>query len=221
MSKYFVIVPAFNEKKQIKKCINQILKHHSDVIVVDDGSTDKTLEILNKIPNIRILALKQNMGKGNAMRAGAQLAWKLKAKGIIFMDGDNQHSPRHIKQFISTLKKGSNIAIGVRILKTDIPLYRKLGNKVMVFIMKKLFSISVEDMLCGYRAFTKKGYKSIEWESNGYGVETEMLVKIGNKKLSYETIVVNTIYHDKYKGFSIIDGIFILLKLPLWKLKRI
>jgi hypothetical protein len=76
-------------------------------------------------------------------------------------------------------------------------------------------------MMCGYRAFSRRGYRSVRWESNGYEVETEVVAKVGAKKLKYETVVVDTVYHDKYKGFSILDGVKILAKIPGWKLKNI
>lgn len=221
MTKYFVVIPVFNEAKRIRKCLNRILEFYDDIIVVNDGSTDKTSEVLADFSNIIVLNLPKNSGKGFAMKEGAKMAWKLGAKGIIYMDGDNQHDPKHIQDFVKLLNKNRDIIVGVRILKTDIPFYRKFGNMIMVYAMQKLFSVRIMDMMCGYRAFSKKGYRSVLWESNGYEVETEVVAKIGDNKLNYETVVVDTVYHDKYKGFSILDGIKILTKIPGWKLKNI
>ena len=221
MKKYFIVVPAYNEVKNIRRCINHILKFSKNVIVVNDGSSDGTGEIIDSIPGIHTIHLDKNVGKGKAMRLGAEKAWQLGADGIIYMDGDNQHDPKHISQFIDYLDSGEQIIIGVRMLKTNIPLHRKIGNLIMVSIMKNLFSIQILDMMCGYRAFSKIGYKKIAWESSGYEVETEVLTKIGQKKLKYKTVIVDTIYHDKYKGFSILDGLKIMLKLPGWKIRNL
>jgi glycosyltransferase involved in cell wall biosynthesis len=143
------------------------------------------------------------------MLEGAKHAWKLKADGIIFMDGDNQHNPFHIAEFVKHLKKGEDIIIGVRLLKTNIPLHRKMGNMLIAFIMKYLFSLDITDIMCGFRAFSKKGFRRIRWKAQHYDVETEML--------PFHTLVVDTIYYDRYKGFSLKDGAKILLKLPYWK----
>ncbi|MFZ2199175.1 MAG: glycosyltransferase family 2 protein, partial [Microgenomates group bacterium] len=167
MKKYFVIVPAYNEAKNIRRCLGSIRKYCKNIIVVDDGSNDKTAEILDSIPHVQVIRLAQNVGKGRAMKIGAEVAWGMGADGIIFMDGDNQHNPKHISEFIENLKSGENIVIGVRMLKTDIPLHRKIGNLIMVGVMKNLFSIQISDMMCGYRAFSKIGYKNIVWESSG------------------------------------------------------
>lgn len=220
MHKYFVIVPAHNEAKNIRRCIENIYKYSKNIIVVDDGSSDKTGEILDSIPYIHAIHLPQNGGKGRAMRVGAEAAWGMGATGVIFMDGDNQHDSRHIPEFIKQLDTHNDIVIGIRILKTSIPWPRMIGNQMMVDLMKKLFNVYLPDMMCGYRAFTKKGYSDVKWSSNKYGVEIEMLTAVGRKNLPFKTVIVDTIYHDRYKGFSIFDGVKILLQIPSWYMRK-
>lgn len=217
MDNVFVIVPAFNEEKTIKDCIERIKKYHNKIIVVDDGSNDKTPEILQSIPEIHVIDQNRNGGKGFSMRVGAEYAWKQGAEAIIFMDADNQHDPKHISAFIELLSKKNDIVLGIRVLRAHIPFYRKLGSDCMSFLMRHLFGIDLPDMICGFRAFSRKGYNLVKWKSNGYGVELETLARIGKMKLSYKTVVVDTIYHDKYKGFSILDGIKLLFQIPRWR----
>lgn len=218
---YYVIIPVFNEEKYIEKSLEQIKKYTKNIIVVDDGSKDKTYSILKKIEGIHVIKLKKNMGKGAAMRKGANLAWRLKAKGIIFMDGDNQHNPKYLPVFFEHLNNKEHIIIGIRILKAGTPLLRKLGNKLLIYSVRVLFNVYLEDLICGYRGFSKEGYKQILWESDNYGVETEVVTLIGRKKLPFKKIIVDTIYLDKYKGFSIKDGLKIVIKLPYWRVKKI
>jgi len=217
----FVVVPVFNEARNIRRSIGAIRDVWPRIVVVDDGSSDNTFEILEEIDGIQIVKLEDNRGKGAAMKVGAKEAWKLGAKAVIFMDGDNQHNPKHIGEFVRVLKRGHDVVIGVRLLKTDIPWHRKVGNRLMSSLMRLLFRIDLPDMMCGYRALSKNAFKQIGWTSSNYGVEVEILTIIGRKNLPFKTLIVDTIYHDRYKGFSIWDGLGILLSLPYYRLKRI
>lgn len=219
--KYFVVIPAHNEAKHIRRVIQSVQTYCKNIVIVNDGSTDQTSQIARGFDGISVLDLPRNLGKGKAMKVGAKLAWKMGAKGIIFMDADNQHHPQHIPEFIQKLRYGNDIVIGVRILKANIPWHRRLGNRLMVGIMRWLFRIDVPDMMCGYRAFSRRGYRSVEWEADGYGVETEMLTIMGRKRLPFRTVVVDTIYLDKYKGFSIWDGLRIVGQLPYYRMRQI
>lgn len=215
---YFAVIPVYNEQKHIKKLLEKVRRHTKNIIVVNDGSKDNTRQILEKIRYIKVINLPQNEGKGAAMKKGAELAWKNKAKGIVFLDGDNQHNPSFLPHFFKYLDNGHDVVIGIRILKTKVPIYRKMGNLLLMATVKILFKISIPDLLCGYRGLSKKGYNQIIWNSTDYGVETEMISRLGKRKLKYATIIVDTIYLDKYKGFSIKDGLKIFIKIPFWKL---
>ncbi len=221
MKKHYIIVPVFNEQKNIKIFLVKLKKYSDNIIVVNDGSTDHTKKILEKISGIRLINLKKNNGKGMAMKKGAQIAWRLKATAIVFMDGDNQHEPKYLPKFYNLLEKGEDIVIGIRVIKANIPLIRRWGNTFGQFLMELFFKVRINDLLCGFRALSYRGYKKVIWTSKDYGVETEMLTLIGRKKIPYKTLVVDTIYLDKYKGFSIIDGIKILFRFPYWRFRKL
>src|SRR4030042_339189 len=157
---YYVVVPVYNEEKDIVSFLNKLKKYSSNIIVVNDGSIDKTAELVKEITSVKLINLKRNQGKGIAMKTGAIHAWKLNAKGVIFMDGDNQHDPKHIQEFIDLLENSTDIIIGVRIIKAQIPFTRRVGNNIFMHLIKIMFNISIPDILCGYRAFTKKGLKN-------------------------------------------------------------
>ena len=130
--KIFAVVPAFNEEKNIKKVILSLLKKTSNIIIINDGSTDKTKEIINNLSSsnkIKIIHIKKNIGKGAAIRKGALLAWKLGADGIVFIDADNQHDIKHFTDFVEYLKKREDIIIGVRIMKAKMVFLFILMNK--------------------------------------------------------------------------------------------
>ncbi len=219
--KYYTIVPVYNEERHIRQVLRKLQKYTRNIIVVNDGSYDRTAQIVMQFPQVTLVNLKINQGKGAAMHAGARKAWRLGADGIIFLDGDNQHNPAHLPKFHQALDNNEDIIIGVRVVKAKIPIHRKLGNQLGAIFMKTLFQIDLKDILCGYRALSKVGYRNVFWTSTDYGVESEMLALIGRKKLRFKTIKVSTIYIDKYKGFSIPEGIRILAKYPYWRVRKI
>lgn len=223
MNTYWLLIPVHNEEKNINSCLDSIRHRFPTlpILVIDDGSEDNTHHILLQRKDIEILTMIHNHGKGFAMRKGARYAFQRGAKAVIFMDGDNQHNPQHIENFISHLDKNADVIVGVRLLKVRIPFFRKLGNEIMIWLMNIFFGIKLHDMMCGFRALSKKGFHEIEWESNGYEVEIEMLTILGRKRIPFKTVVVDTIYHDDYKGFSILDGMRLILQLPYLFVKRI
>ena len=103
--KIFIVIPAFNEEKNIGKVLKEVSKTKYPIIVVDDGSTDKTFKVLQKfqIPNskFQILRHRVNLGKGAAMKTGAEAAFALGADGVVFMDSDGQHK---VSDYLNLLK---------------------------------------------------------------------------------------------------------------------
>ena len=212
----WIIVPAYNEAKYVGRVLKKLIRYHQRIIFVDDGSTDNTANIAAELIN-DVLVHEINLGKGAAMKTGALYAFKKKkAKAIIFLDADDQHDPSEIKLFIQELKKGHDVVLGVRQLKTDMPLVRFLGNKFASVLINILLGKYFSDIPSGYKAFTQKAFQKIDWQSAGYEVETEIAVRIAKAKLDFVEIPISTIYHDHDKGFTIINAIHILLQLPNW-----
>lgn len=222
--KIFVIVPVFNEEKRAIDTIKKILVNSkSNVIVIDDGSTDKSFQLLknNFLKNKRVKILKHpiNQGKGATMKTGAEMAWKSGGEAIIFIDSDGQHNPKYLPVFERKLTK-HNYVFGYRKIGRKMPIIRKWGNIVTIKIVEFLFNIKRKDLLCGYMAMTKAGNDKAYWKSDRYGVETEIATKLGKKRLEFCEVKVNTLYLDKYKGVTIIDALKILLHIPYWYLSK-
>lgn len=217
----FIVIPIHNEEKHILKVLNGVSKQKLQIIAVDDGSTDSSLLKINKsnIPRLSVLHHKINLGKGSAMRSGADYAFSHGAEAVIFMDADGQHNPQNIKLFIKVLNTNLyDVVFGSRGFEKDAPPVRYAGNKIASFIINFLFGIYVSDPICGFRAITKKAYGKVRWNSSGYGVESEILARVKKNLLKYTEIPVDTIYFDRQKGVTMLDAIGIfgdVLKLKL------
>jgi glycosyltransferase involved in cell wall biosynthesis len=215
--KTWLIIPAYNEENKIVDVINKSRKYIDNIIVVDDGSNDNTYNIV-KEQDVVILRHLINLGKGAALKTGCDYAIKKGAEIMIVLDGDGQHNPKKIIDFINSLKE-AEIVFGCRNLNKNMPLILKIGNLFINTVTRLLYGINLRDTQCGFRAFTSSAYKKIRWRALDYSMESEMVANVGKHHLKYKEIPIETIYSDKYKGTTIIDGIRIVLNLFLWRLR--
>lgn len=216
--KLFVIIPAHNEQKHISSVIKNVKGYTENIIVVDDGSTDNTFKLAKK-ENVVVLRHIINLGKGAALKTGCVYALKNKADKLVFIDADGQHEPKEIPRFLKELKE-AEIVFGSRRFNEKMPLIFKFGNRAINSLNKLLFGINLRDTQSGYRAIRAEAYKKIKWNSSDYSVEAEMVAKAGKKKLKYKEIGIKTIYSDRYKGTTVIDGIKIVLNMLWWRISR-
>lgn len=148
-----IIIPAFNEEKAIPFLLNQIkkqklhLKH--EIIVINDGSTDKTSTIIKKYP-VKLVSHSINKGYGASLKTGIRLA---QGKFVITLDSDGQHSVKYLIKAISLLKKGNPIVIGVRDKESYQRQHRVIGKKVIKFFAEYLIEEKLPDFNSGYRGF--------------------------------------------------------------------
>lgn len=222
--KIYIVIPTFNEERHIKNVLKDVAKHKLPIIVVNDGSVDKTSQVLSKLKvkseKLMVLTHRVNLGKGAAMKTGAEAAFSRGADAVIFMDSDGQHKASDLPKFIKALESGKyGIIFGSRVLTHGVPLVRFLGNKFASILISVLFGIYVSDLICGYRAITRNSYEKIKWESSGYAVETEMAIKTAKYGIKYCEVPVETVYLDNVKGVTILDAINILTNVIAWRIK--
>ena len=217
----FVVVPLFNEEKYIVKVLKDLSRYNLPSIVIDDGSTDRSIMKIkdSRIKNITVLQHKINLGKGAAMKTGADFAFSHEADAVIFVDSDGQHDMADLPKFIESLSSGDfEVVFGSRNYGYGVPLVRYLGNKFASVVMSWFFKIYISDVVCGFRGMTKDAYNKLRWDSSGYGVESEIVARLGKKRLKYCEVPVKTIYLNKVKGVTILDAIGIFGDILKWKL---
>lgn len=216
--KIAIIISLHNEKKHIENVLKGLKNKKLDVIVVDDGSTDGSADLVKKY-NVDLLSHPVNLGKGAAMKTGATYAFKNGYNYVIFMDADGQHDPADLNKFEDKIElKKYDLVLGSRNLEENAPFVRVLGNKIASIVINVFFNIKVTDPLSGYRALSREGFLEINWQSLGYSVESEILAKAGIKKLKFTEIPVKTIYYDKDKGVTMLDAFAVLIDVIKWRL---
>lgn len=217
---FFVIIPVHNEEGRIEQVLQGVKKYADHIIVVDDGSSDRTYLAAKNAAgkNIMVLRHKINLGKGAAVKTGCEAALKLGAQIFIIMDGDGQHSPDDIPKLVEKLKNDDlDFVCGARTFDKNTPIIRALGNKFITKIIKILSDISLDDVLCGFKGFTAQAYQKIIWVSADYSMEPEIVIRVRKNNLKYGQVPIQTIYRDSYKGMTIFNGLKIILELFKFK----
>ncbi|MFA5828079.1 MAG: glycosyltransferase family 2 protein [Candidatus Shapirobacteria bacterium] len=222
--KIAIIVPVYNEGQRAVNTIKEILKlSEQNLVVVDDGSVDNSWSLLKKNysnkKRVTLLRHVINLGKGAAMKTGAEKAWQLGAEAIIYIDADGQHNPAHLSDFEKSLR-ANELVFGYRSFNSKMPFIRKYGNIIALKLVEFLFNIKRKDLLCGFLGMKKEVYEKILWQSPRYGIETEMATRVGKNKIPFSEINVDTIYIDKYKGVTILDALKILFNIPFWYVRK-
>jgi len=216
-----VVIPIFNEEptigdviKRLKATLRQIgLKH--ELIVVDDCSADKSLEI-SRNHSVRIYSLKQHMGKGYALRVGFT---KAKGEIIATIDSDGSHRPEELPLLLAPiLRDQADFVIGSRFLNEK-PVSAKKLNAIGVRLFNALIKVftrtGVTDSQSGYRVMKSEILKTQQLKSRGYEIESEMLVKTARRGFRVKEVPIS--FEQRTYGRSrldpIIDGFRILLSI--------
>lgn len=215
-----VVIPVYNEEKNIIDVVSKVRFYAEEIIVVDDGSKDRTFDVIQSLGGIHVCRHRTNLGKGAALKTGCEFAYVLGVDVIICMDGDRQHRPEDIPRFVKKMQETeAEILFGFRKIGEDMPWMMTIGNRFLSLATLLLYRINVSDTQCGFRAFRAIIYPKIRWESRHYAVETEMIVNAGKHHLKFDEIIIQTIYHDRYKGTTVLDGVKIFCNMVLWKIQ--
>ena len=179
-SNIIACIPAYNTEQSIEEVVKETLKHVTDVIVIDDGSYDRTAEVAERAGAI-ILKHVTNMGYGAALRSGFSMALQNKADIIVTLDGDLQHNPDHIPSLVKPILDGkAEIVIGARVDedKRGIPAYRKTGVRVITKLVQ-YSGIPASDAQSGFRAYSARALRMVlpNLTNTGFGLSTELLAE--------------------------------------------
>jgi len=216
----YVVLPAYNESKTIKKVIEDLKNKNLNLIIIDDGSSDQTFEIArNAIYSINgsIYHHILNRGLGAALKTGIDAALKKNADIIVTFDADGQHHPEDIIPVCKPIIEcKADFVIGTRNFE-EMPNSKKFGNTAMNWLTQIFYDIHVNDSQSGLRAFNRKAARILDIRSRGYGVSSEIIGEIKNHDLKIGEVPIKTIYTDysMTKGTNLKVGLKILFKLIL------
>jgi glycosyltransferase involved in cell wall biosynthesis len=214
-SKTCALIPIYNEENFIFEVINKTLPFVDKIFVVNDGSTDNSVNIIKDIQKIEIINHSNNQGKGKALFTGLSRIINDNFDFVITLDGDLQHDPSYIPHFIKALEK-YDFVIGNRLnnLK-DMPLQRITSNKITSFLISIKSGKKILDSQSGYRGFKVKYLEKYLPTKNGYEAESEMILKAAKLNLSFGFVDIPTIYGEEKSKMSPFKTTFNFIRLIL------
>jgi len=193
-------IPAFNEEKTIASVIVKAMRHVDKVIVCDDGSTDLTGEIAEKL-GAKVIVHERNMGYGAALHTLFAEAGGEDADIVVTLDADGQHNPDDIPRIIEPILKGeADIVIGSRFLGGEgkqMPRYRELGVKTITRLTGRASYRELTDAQSGFRAYRRSVVEALKPSEMGMGASTEILVKAHENGFRIREVPVKIYYEGE------------------------
>lgn len=202
------VIPAKDEEGRLGASLVRLLAfiqaqpYESELIVVDDGSTDRTADIVHEAErsapsrvSVRLLQHEVNRGKGAAVRTGVLAAT---GEYILYMDADLATPPEEAPKLIALLEAGADVAVGTRVqpggfdMRASQPFYRRIGGRVFALARRRLLLSQVEDTQCGFKGFRREAAHEIYPRSrlDGWSFDTELLYIAQRLKLSVREVPV-------------------------------
>ncbi len=224
-----VIIPTFNNCNTLERVVKGCMNHCSNIIVVNDGSTDGTEKILEKLTGIMTITFPENRGKGAALKAAFRHALRLGYDYAITIDSDGQHYPEDIPRLTEAAsKEKETLWIGSRDLSSEnMPQKSTFANKFSNFWFRAETGIKLTDTQSGFRLYPLRPFKDMKFISGKYEFELEAMVRAAWKGVPVKNIPVKVYYPPKnerishfrpFKDFtriSILNTLFVLYAL-LW-----
>lgn len=226
MTMVSIIIPTFNEEKTLKKIVEKTLenkKYNLEIIIIDDGSTDGTKEIINKNflnnSKVKIIFNKKNYGKGYSVNQGVKIA---SGDIVLIQDADLEYNPSEHYRLIDPIANNfADVVYGSRFVGNDphrvIYFLNRIANSFLTMLTNILTNLNLTDMETGFKAIKKIHLSEINIKENGFGVEPEITVKLSKKNLRFYEVGISYFGRTYEEGKKIrakhfFEAIFVLIK---------
>jgi glycosyltransferase involved in cell wall biosynthesis len=195
IKKSIAIIPAYNEELAIGSVVLRTVPFVSQVVVIDDGSQDHTVEIA-QLAGAVVIKHEKNLGYGAALQTIFTIAQEMDSDEFVILDADGQHNPSDIPKLLAALRSGADIAIGSRFLteKSSVPHYRKIGIKILDRATNFAGKISISDSQSGFRAYSRTAIEKLTIQADGMAAGSEILIRAGHLGLVIAEVPINTKY---------------------------
>jgi len=211
------VIPAYNEQIALGSVVLLARQYVDRVIVVDDGSSDRTSEVA-RLAGADVIRLEVNTGKAYAIFIGLKRARELGCTAAVMLDADGQHHTRDIPRLAAEALSGdADLVIGSRFMagNGNIPLYRRAGQKTLDIFTNVGTKLKISDSQSGFRALSRKALDHLDFKSNGYNIESDMIAHFAAQGLVIREVPIDVRYEvpHKHKKNPVAHGMGVLSQL--------
>ncbi len=205
---FLTVLPVFNEVGSVQAVLDQVLKYSPHVLVVDDGSTDGTSQLLDARPDIAVIRHPVNRGYGAALQTAFDYAISHEYDVLVTIDCDGQHEPQRIQQFVDRcIARRADIVSGSRYLQSFddesvAPADRRQINRQVTREINAALGLNLTDAFCGFKAYRVCALRKLRIHETGYAMPLEVWAQAAHGGLRVEELAVPLIYLDAKRSFG-------------------
>ncbi len=203
---FLTALPVYNEVNHVTPVLDEVLRYSAEVLVVDDGSTDGTSELLRRRGDIHLLSHEKNRGYGAALHSAFEYTLEQGFDLLVTIDCDGQHSPQRIPAFVAAAEN-ADIVSGSRYLQefagdTPPPPERRRINEQITELINDRLGIHVTDAFCGFKAYRASALEKFDIMEPGYAMPLELWVQAAAAKMRIVELPVPLIYLEEPRSFG-------------------
>ena len=204
--RWLTALPIFNEANHVAGVLDEVRRYSPNVLVVDDGSTDGTSELLAARNDIRVVTHPENRGYGAALITAFDYALRNEFDVIVTIDCDGQHEPQRIPRFAKACSQ-VDIVSGSRYLKhyagdSTPPAQRRWINQRVTAELNRRLGLKLTDAFCGFKAYRVAALRDLDIQETGYAMPLELWVQAAAQRLRIVELPVPLIYLDETRSFG-------------------
>jgi glycosyltransferase involved in cell wall biosynthesis len=206
-----IALPVYNEAAHVAGVLEEVLRHGHEILVVDDGSTDGTSELLAGRGDVRAITHQRNQGYGAALRSAFEFALRGRYHALVTIDCDGQHEPERIPRFIEALGLGGarqvDVVSGSRYLERlpgngEPPEDRRQINRTITQELNRRLGLNLTDAFCGFKAYRVAALERIELSEPGYAMPLEFWVRAAELGLRIVELPIPLVYLAENRSFG-------------------
>jgi dolichol-phosphate mannosyltransferase len=203
---FLTAIPVYNEERHLERVLDEVRRYSPDILVVNDGSTDRTAELLARQSGLQVITHPTNRGYGAALRSAFCHALARGAEILVTMDCDGQHEPARIPVLLEAIHD-ADIVSGSRYLRdfrqdTRAPHDRRHINAVVTAELNARFGLNLTDAFCGFKAYRRNALARLHITETGWGMPLQLWVQAARLGLRVKEVGVPRLYLDPNRAFG-------------------